>query len=213
MVLGFGAAVIDNACGGMTNIRSHAGEYATDTKDFNAGLTSGDVASIAIGGTEIGGGQVLSDGGKVTVAASLAAEIPSGGTSTVTLLGGAMKLHGVVMMAQGTANLANQKGHLKESDTQSDNSNQALNKAKNANDIPGSQQPDNTIKANTPEGKAAGLDPNKNVKQLEYTNNKGEKIQIRQDKPVQYPDGGWQGWHWNAGNAGENLYQHHYYGN
>lgn len=49
--------------------------------------------------------------------------------------------------------------------------------------------------------------------QYEYTNNKGEKIIIRQDKPAKYGEGGRgdQGPHFNAGKDGGRLKQHHYY--
>ena len=98
--------------------------------------------------------------------------------------------------------------------TESVSSKEAFGKTKEANGIPRSQQPDKTIKPNTPEGKKAGLD-NRNVKQYEYTNSKGEKVTIRQDKPAKYgsPDGkGDQGKHYNAGKKGENLSkQHHNY--
>jgi len=130
VVIGAAAALIDNAAGGMTNVRSYAANYVNDAGDFNRGQNIGDAASIALGGAEIGGGQALSDGGKVTVAASLAAEIPSGGTSTVTLAGGAaavaggevMKVHGVMMMGAGTLNSANQKGRLPENKGSESNS-------------------------------------------------------------------------------------------
>ena len=93
-------------------------------------------------------------------------------------------------------------------------SKEAFRNAKDQNGIPRSQQPDKTIKPNTPDGKNAGLD-SRNVKQYEFTNSKGEKIIIRQDKPAKYgsPNGaGDQGPHYNAGKAGSNLSkQHHNY--
>lgn len=55
--------------------------------------------------------------------------------------------------------------------------------------------------------KKAGLD-SRNVKQYEYTNSKGEKVTIRQDKPANYPDGGGQPAHYNAG-KNKKLDQHH----
>ncbi len=103
-----------------------------------------------------------------------------------------------------------EKAQSKTVNTESRTAKEALGKAKEANGIPRSQQPDNTIKPNTPEGKKAGLD-NRNVKQYDYTNSKGEKVSIRQDKAVTYPDGGTQGKHLNAGKAGQKLEQHHYY--
>ena len=101
----------------------------------------------------------------------------------------------------------------KVSDTISVTSNQALRKAKEANGIPRSAQPDKTIKPGTPEGNAAGLD-SRNVKQYEYTNGAGEKITIRQDKAATYGQGGKgdQQPHFNAGKTEEGkLNQHHYY--
>lgn len=40
---------------------------------------------------------------------------------------------------------------------------------------------------------------NDNVKLNEFTNSKGEKVLIRQDKPALYKDGGMQPAHFNAG--------------
>ncbi|WP_315087434.1 RHS repeat domain-containing protein [Bacteroides heparinolyticus] len=93
--------------------------------------------------------------------------------------------------------------------TNSKTSNEALRKAKDANGIPRSQQPDKTVKPNTPEGEKAGLD-SRNIKQYEYTNSKGEKVTIRQDKPANYLDGGRQPAHYNAG-KNKKLDQHHNY--
>ncbi len=221
VVLGFSAAVVDNATGGFTNVRTRAAKYVTDAKDFNSGQDKGDAASIAIGAMEFIGGQSLESGGTATVAVSLLAEGPTSGTSTVGVIAGgaavvegeALKLHGTIMMGSGVGNLASGKGRLNEGDTESDNGNQALNKAKQIEGIPQSQQPDKTIKANTPEGAEMGLDPKKNVKQFEYTNSQGQKKSIRQDKAVQYKDGGSQGTHYNSGNSGQKLEKHHYYGN
>lgn len=98
-------------------------------------------------------------------------------------------------------------------DTASGTARQSLRKAKEANGIPRSAQPDRTIKPNTPEGKQLGLD-NRNVKLYEYTNSSGQKIHIRQDKAASYGQGGIgdQKPHFNAGPAGQKLKQHHYYG-
>ena len=97
--------------------------------------------------------------------------------------------------------------------TTSSTSKEAFGKAKEANGIPRSKQPDKTIKQGTTEGDKAGLD-SRNVKQYEFTNSKGEKVIIRQDKPAKYPDGGKQDPHYNAGNIKDDkLKQHHYYDN
>ena len=85
---------------------------------------------------------------------------------------------------------------------------EALRKAKEANRIPQSKQPDKTIRPGTKEGDKKGLD-DRNVVLYEYTNSDGEKIHIREDKPATYKDGGKQGPHFNAGPAGQPLEQHH----
>jgi predicted alpha/beta superfamily hydrolase len=58
---------------------------------------------------------------------------------------------------------------------------------------------------------AAKLD-NRNVRQYEYTNSKGEQISIREDKAANYKEGGKgdQTRHFNAGSKdADNLKQHH----
>ena len=91
--------------------------------------------------------------------------------------------------------------------TNSQTSREALRKAKEANGIPRSQQPDKTTKV---------LDKHTDQKltQFEYTNTKGEKVTIRKDNPYIYPDGGSQGPHYNADKTyegKEKLKQHHNY--
>ncbi|WP_028787047.1 HNH/endonuclease VII fold putative polymorphic toxin [Terrimonas ferruginea] len=85
-----------------------------------------------------------------------------------------------------------------------------MRNAKDQNGIPRSQQPDRTIKPNTDQGNKAKLN-NRNVKQYEYTNSKGQKIKIRQDKPAKYNDGGKgdQPGHFNAGKADDNKLKQH----
>ena len=99
-------------------------------------------------------------------------------------------------------------------DSGSDTARQALRKAKEANGIPKSAQPDKIIKTNTPEGAEYKLD-SRNTKLYEYTNSSGKKIHIRQDKPASYGQGGRgdQGAHFNSGPAFENLKRHDYYKN
>jgi RHS repeat-associated protein len=97
----------------------------------------------------------------------------------------------------------------KVADTTSATRSGALAAAKEANGIPRSAQPDAVIKPGTPAGNAAGLD-SRNVRQYEFTNSKGEKVSIREDKAATYPDGGSQSRHFNAGPSGGKLEQHHY---
>ena len=95
-------------------------------------------------------------------------------------------------------------GWLVHNDTCHVSRRQAFQEAKDANDVPRSQ---------------AGLQtkiPDKNtqqpLRQGEFTNNKGVQITIREDLPRTYPDGGYQGPHFNAGpTLDRKLKQHYYY--
>ena len=91
-------------------------------------------------------------------------------------------------------------------DTNSVSSKEAFRKAKDQNGIPRSQQPD---KSTIVREKGTG----KPLKQYEFTNSKGNKVEIRRDNPKQYGDGGKgdQGKHFNAGNKDQKLKQHHNY--
>lgn len=95
--------------------------------------------------------------------------------------------------------------------TKSGTQRQAFNKAKNANAIPKSQQPNSTEKIDEVIG---GKKTGNKLTQYNYTNSKGEKISIRKDNPRQYGDGGKgdQGPHYNSGKTGADLKQHHDYG-
>jgi RHS repeat-associated protein len=97
-------------------------------------------------------------------------------------------------------------------DTESATPREAFRKAKEQNAIPRSQQPDRTIKPNTPEGDDRGLD-SRNVKQYEFDkNSKGQKVVIRQDKEAIYPTGPPQPPHFNAGQnpqTPKDASQHH----
>ena len=119
-VIGFGAAIADNATGGLTNIRTYAGRNVSDPKDFNAGLTTGDLASLTVGSIESGTGATMVASGTTITTVGLVAEGPSGGTSTVVVVAGGAVLktgvvltaHGAVMMANAGKNLANKKGYI-----------------------------------------------------------------------------------------------------
>ena len=119
-VIGFGAAIADNATGGLTNIRSYAGRHVSDPKDFNAGLTTGDLASLTVGSIESGTGATMVASGTTITTVGLVAEGPSVGTSTVVVVAGGAVLktgvvltaHGAVMMANAGKNLANKKGYI-----------------------------------------------------------------------------------------------------
>ena len=119
-VIGFGAAIADNATGGLTNIRTYAGRNVSDPKDFNAGLTTGDLASLTMGTIESGTGATMVASGTTITTVGLVAEGPSVGTSTVVVVAGGAVLktgvvltaHGAVMMANAGKNLTDKKGHI-----------------------------------------------------------------------------------------------------
>ncbi|MCX2682135.1 hypothetical protein OOZ15_19470 [Galbibacter sp. EGI 63066] len=83
---------------------------------------------------------------------------------------------------------------------------QAFRKAKIGNKVPRSKQPDRVFNVRE---KGTG----KLLKVYEYTNSSGKKILIRGDNAKIYKDGGIQGRHFNAGQKGTKLKQHHYYDN
>jgi hypothetical protein len=90
----------------------------------------------------------------------------------------------------------------------------ALKEAKLANDIPLSRGPDRIIKPNTPGGAEVGLRSGDNVRLYEYTNSRGQKIWIREDKAASYgaPGGkGDQDQHFNSGPKEGDLKNHHYW--
>ncbi|CAF1272695.1 unnamed protein product [Adineta steineri] len=89
--------------------------------------------------------------------------------------------------------------------TESDTRKQAFHTAKYANDIPLSQ-------ASSRQYMVKDKNTNENLRQWEYTNTKGQKIDIREDRSKIYANGGTQNKYFNAGESGSKLNkQHHYY--
>ena len=119
-VKGFGAAIVDNATGGLINIRTYAGRNVSAPKDFNAGLTAGDLASLTVGTIESGTGATMVASGTTITTVELVAEGPSLGTSTVVVVvgsadatvGAGLTVHGAVMMSNARKNLTDKKGHI-----------------------------------------------------------------------------------------------------
>ena len=187
---------------------------------YTAGQGIGYVISTAQGAIEFVAGAAIAGGGTVGGVVTSPTGVGAVAGAAVATAGVAIAGHGGNTARNGLNNLLNSEGKNggtfgAKQDTQAGSANQALNNAKEQNGIPNSQQPDQTVKPNTPEGNAAGLD-NRNVKQYEYTNSKGEKVLIRQDKPAAYGQGGTgdQGPHFNAGTPTQDkskLTQHHYY--
>lgn len=104
-----------------------------------------------------------------------------------------------------SSNQQDEKDSRGRTNTNSDTRRQAFNTAKNVNDIPRSQSPDHQYKVKD-------KDTGEALRAWDYTNNRGKKIEIREDKPKTYPDGGKQSAHFNAGDAGSKLNkQHHNY--
>jgi len=86
---------------------------------------------------------------------------------------------------------------------------QALRQIKRDYNIRQSAQPVKITSPRTDAGK--GIVDDRNVKQMEYINERGKSIIIRQDKPVTYPEGPPQGPHFNVGPKGSDLKGHYYY--
>ena len=213
-VLGFVVAFVDNALGGVTPLREMGARYVSDGggADYNYGQNVGDGFSVAVGAGMV-------DGGSTTAAGGVAVTVGTGGLAgevgvPAALIGTAVAAEGAVLGTAGALNLSSQKGRVNvegkqfngKSDTNSGTSREAYRKAKDQNGVPRSQQPD---KVTTVREKGIG----KPLKQTEYTNSQGQRVQIRKDNPKTYPDGGTQGKHYNAGEAGEKLKQHHNYEN
>lgn len=99
--------------------------------------------------------------------------------------------------------------------TESETRNGALREAKRTNGVPVTQNP-RVITPNSAEGAAAGLRPGENIRLYEYRNIHGQRIWVREDGAVTYPDGGRQGAHFNSGPAGgprgqKSLTNHHFW--
>lgn len=109
-VLGFAAALIDNALGGFTNARSVAANYVDDAADFNQGLDMGDVSSMIVGTMMVEGGTGAATGGTLVT-------VGSGGLLSevgvpVALGGVAVAAEGAVLGVSGAASFGAQKGRL-----------------------------------------------------------------------------------------------------
>ena len=109
-VLGFLAALVDNASGGLFNVRGYAARHVSEggEKDFNEGQDYGDVGSMLLGGAMVSGGGGASAGG-------LALAGPSGGLSLgVSAAGAGLIAEGYVLGVNGAYTLASQKGRIAE---------------------------------------------------------------------------------------------------
>ena len=105
-VLGFAAAMVDNAFGGFTNVRSVAASYVgpDGAADFNMGQDMGDVSSMAIGAMMIESGGGAAAGGVVVSATVVGAP--------VAVTGVVVAAEGTILAVSGAKNLVDQKGRL-----------------------------------------------------------------------------------------------------
>ena len=210
---GFVIGMVDNIAG------THYRNNVTGGKSYDNGVNVADALSFA-GGTFLaakGIGDMAA--GTTGLTASAAVTAATAGASievtgpTAALSAGLLGVGAVETLAGGNIAI-NAMNNMKEGsfdrkgDTNSKSPKEALGKAKEENGIPRSQQPDKTTKV-------ADKNTGKPLRQYEYTNSKGEKVIVRKDNPITYPDGGKQGKHYNAGNPSQNngkLKQHHNYG-
>ena len=109
-VLGFAAALLDNAFGGFTNARSVAANYVGEggAADFNQGQNMGDVASMVVGVMMVEGGTGAAAGGLVASGTGVGAVagVP------VALGGVALAAEGTILGVSGAASFGSQKGRV-----------------------------------------------------------------------------------------------------
>lgn len=108
--LGFLAAVVDNALGGVTPLREMAAGHITDAKDFNTGQDGGDIFSLIAGVIEADAGAGLAAGGTAAtvVTGGLAAEVGV----PAAVVGTGLVAHGAMTSVAGGNNFINQKGRV-----------------------------------------------------------------------------------------------------
>lgn len=109
-VLGFAAALVDNAFGGFTPAREFAAKYvsAGGASDFNQGQNMGDVASIVVGAMMVEGGTAAGVGGVVVSATGVGAVAGA----PVALGGVAAAAEGTILAVSGANGLTSQKGRV-----------------------------------------------------------------------------------------------------
>ena len=110
-VLGFFAAIVDNATGGLTNVRGAAANYVSEdgAADFNSGQDAGDVSSLLISAALIDGGTAGTVGGVVVSATGVGAVVGA----PVAAVSVGLIAEGAVIGVNAANNLATQKGRLK----------------------------------------------------------------------------------------------------
>lgn len=111
-VLGFTAAIVDNAFGGFTNLRSVAAGYISKGggADFNFGQDAGDVVSML-------GGAGMIEGGSGAVAGGTLVTVGTGGLAVevgapVAATGALVAAEGAVLAVSGARNLGSQNGRV-----------------------------------------------------------------------------------------------------
>ncbi len=156
-------------------------------KDIYKGIRDGDGWQVAIGA-----GSIILD-----IFTAGGASVVKGGIKTGIKAGGRYLAKRSARQATGVAAKLASKVY--------DSANAAFRAAKRANNIPVSSQP---IDVFTVPDK---INPQVQLKVFRFRNNAGELIDIRKDLPRTFPDGGFQGPHFNAGPAGGKLKQHFFF--
>ena len=145
-VVGFTAAVVDNAVG-----YNGRGNYTpTDAADYNMGQNMGDVASILIGAGE-------ADTGAGMAAGSVAVSVASGGFSLEvtgpTFIGGtALAAHGTFMAGRAVSNFTSQNGRVSEANRDTHGNSKSSTKEQHNYDIKDTQT-GNVVKTGTSSSK------------------------------------------------------------
>ncbi|MGV3502984.1 MAG: DUF6443 domain-containing protein [Adhaeribacter sp.] len=106
--IGFGAAVVDNATLGLTNVREFAGRHVTNTSQFNQGQDAGDIFMAVAGGIEATGGTGAIGVGLVGAPETLGASLVISGAGALA------QRHGAAVTATSVYNFASKKGRLSE---------------------------------------------------------------------------------------------------
>ena len=181
-VVGATVAVVDNASGGIVNLRTSY--QPDDPEDYNQGQDVGEIVSIVGGAVEGAIGLGLAN-------TSAAVLIGSGGTTAVVtgpgmVVGTAMSTHGLLMASSGAANFASQKGRIPEVKSKAaSNRAESIRKGIPSNQIGPSGKP-KIHSVNKPTLKttkdAARNNPKSNSAPIKHTNDRGQKTHFHSTK-------------------------------
>jgi hypothetical protein len=186
-VLGFAAALVDNAFGGFTNARSVAANYVSEdgAADFNMGQDMGDVASMVVGTMMVEGGTGAATGGTLVT-------VGSGGVLgevgvPVAVVGTAVAAEGAILGVSGAASFGSQKGRVNAEATpqKQQNLKEAENKGIPKSQLGPSGKPKiHTVeKPNMKQAKdAARNNPKSNTAPVKHSSDKGQNTHYHSTK-------------------------------